>query len=283
VKAWIIAARPFAYPWILINTLLGVSLAGFSVYAWLLAFVIVTLVLTAGHFYNAWVDYVRGFDKVEEGSKVKPYTAGSQVLPRGWLSLRTVKISTFVLLIIAVILMLFVPVRFDVYGLFALGVFCAFAYSLFLKPKGLGEVGLFLGHGFATTSFAYALVKPLDYTGVSAGVLLGFWAGVLYTVDQWQDVETDFAKRVKNLAYLMFKANFRVSTLWFFLITGAFTLQFGFILLGLLPVRTLLSLFILPLSHVTAILLDYHFEKGVLLALLSMWLFALLMAIGVLV
>jgi 1,4-dihydroxy-2-naphthoate octaprenyltransferase len=267
---------------LLVNTLLGVSLAGFEPVSWLLAFAITTLVLTAGHFFNAWIDYVRGFDKVEGGSKVKPYTAGSQVLPRGWLSLRTVKISTFALLAFAVFLLAFAPVRIDVYLLFTLGVFCSFAYTLWLKPKGLGEVGLFLGHGFGTTSFAYTIAKPLDFTGLAAGILLGFWAGVIYTVDQWQDVETDFAKRVKNLAYMVFKANMRISQLWYFLLTGSYTLQFAFILLGWLPAKTLLSILILPIGHVVGIYLDYDFQKGVIMGLACMWIYAALSALGVL-
>jgi len=281
-KAWLLTCRPFVWPWLLSNTLLGATLAGFKPAKWLLAFAITTLLLTSAHFFNSWIDYVRGFDKVEGGSKPKPYTAGSQVLPRGWLSLRTVKVSTFVLLTFAVLMLIFAPVRADIYGLFALAIFCAFAYTLWLKPKGLGEIGLFLGHGFGTTSFAYSLVNPLDPTGLAAGILLGLWAGIVYTVDQLQDVETDFAKRVKNLAYMMFKAKMRVSQLWYFLVTASFTFQFGFILLGLFPVQSLLSLLILPISHVTAILLDYHFEKGVFLALACMWLYSILMSVGIL-
>jgi 1,4-dihydroxy-2-naphthoate octaprenyltransferase len=279
-RAWILACRPFAYPWLLVNTLLGVCLAGFDVTKWLLAFAATALVLTSGHFFNAWWDYARGLDRVEGGSKAKPYTAGSQVLPRGWLSLGTVKASTFALLALALPLLILAPARPDVYALFALGVLCAFAYSLWLKPKGLGEVGLFLGHGLATTSFAYALARPLDLAGLAAGVLLGFWAGVIYTIDQWQDVETDFARRVKSLAYLMFRANFRPSMLWMFLVTGAFTLQFGFVLLKALPAGTLLTLLLLPLSHVVAILLDYRFDRGVILGLACMFAFAALAALG---
>ena len=257
-------------------------MAGFDVWRWLLAFAVTSCVLISGHFFNSWIDYVRGFDRVEGGSRAKAYTAGSQVLPRGLLSLGAVKASTFAWLSLAVALLFLAPTRIDVCALFALGASCAFAYSLWLKPKGLGEVGLFLGHGLGATCFAYSLVKPLDFAGLAAGVLMGFWAGVVYTVDQWQDVETDFAKRVKNLAYLMFRANFRPSYLWFFLVTGAFTLQFGFVLLGLLPAKTLLTLLVLPSSHVTAVLLDYDFRRGVLLGLASMWLYALLASLGAL-
>jgi hypothetical protein len=277
------ACRPFAYPWIIVNALFGSVLAGFNVASWVKSSAITICILTAGHFYNSWLDYVRGFDKADFGSKPKPYTAGSQVLPRGWLSLRTVEYSTIAWTLLSLLLMSSVPFRLDVWLLYVLGLTCSYTYTAILKTRGLGEIGLFLGHGFATTTFSYALVKPLDATGISAGILLGFWAGVVYTVDQWMDVETDFARRVKNLAYMMFKANMRISQLWYFLLTGSYTLQFAFILLGWLPAKTLLSILILPMGHVVGILLDYNFEKGVLLGLGCMWLYALLSAIGILI
>lgn len=282
VKAWIIAARLFALPWILVNTLLGVTVAGFEPAAWILSFVIVSLILMSSHFFNAWIDFVRGFDAVENGSKVKPYTAGNQVLPHGWLSLRTVKLSTFALLILAALLMYFAPKRIDTISLFVFGVFIAYAYSLWLKPKGYGEIGLFFGHGFATTSFAYSFVKPVDLTGIAAATLLGFIAGVVYTVDQMQDVETDFAKKVKNFAQMIVEANMRISQLWYFMVTGTYTLLIGFVVLGALPSGTLLTLFLLPVAHAVGVFLDYRFEKGVMLALLWIWLFPVLGSLGVL-
>jgi len=284
VRVWIMGLRPFTYPWIAVNTLLGVSLAGFDPAVWLKAFAIVTLILSGAHFFNSWIDYVRGLDKPVGGSKPKPYTAGSQILPQGWLSLRTVQLSTFALWGLGFALALaFTPWwRLDVLAFMALGMLCAVGYSLWLKVRGFGEVALFLGHGVATVCYSYAVVKPVDLTAVAAGSLAGFWAATLYTLDQWQDVETDFAARVKNIAYLMFSANMKPSELWYFTITGSYTLQFGFILLRLLPAETLLTLLMLPVAHVIGMMLDYRFEKGILLMLLAMWLYALLASLGVL-
>jgi len=279
IKAWLICARLFGLPWIATNVLVGVSLAGFSLEKWLLSFLVVGSVLISAHFFNAYYDFVKGFDKVKGGSKPKPYTAGSQVLPRGWLSLRAVKISTFAWLIISLILMFFTPRRIDVYLLYALGVFVAFAYSIWFKPKGLGEIALFLGHGFGACTFAYSMVKPVTFEAVAAGTLLGMWAGMMYTIDQWIDTETDFAKRVKNFAYIVARANMRISLFYYFAVTAIITMHFGFVLMGLLPTSTLKTILLLPLFHFTGVLLDYHFEKGVLMALLGMLFYPILMAI----
>jgi len=280
LKAWIIAGRIFAGPWIAVNTLLGVKLAGFDFKAWMISFAIVFSTLLGSHYLNAWRDYILGFDHLENGSKAKPYTAASQVLPRGWLTLKEVELSTFAFFALSVIIfILYAPKRADTIVLFLLGIFVAVAYSDYLKPKGLGEIGLFLGHGFGACTFAYSLVKPVTIEALAAGTLLGLLAGIIYTVDQWIDAETDFAKRVKNYAYLITKANMRLSTFFYFAITAVVTIHLAFVLMGILRASTLKALLLMPLFHFSGVLLDYQFEKGVWAVLIAIWLYPILMAL----
>ena len=280
LRAWIIAGRFFAAPWIAVNTFLGVKLAGFDLNAWLLSFAIVFSILLSAHYMNAWRDYVRGLDSLEEGSKAKPYTAASQLIPRGEFTVTEAKAATIGWLLIAIgLFILFAPKRIDTIALLLLGIFVAVTYSDFWKVKGLGEIALFLGHGFGACTFAYSIVKPVTLEALAAGVVLGMWAGILYTIDQWQDVETDFAKRVKNYAYLIARANMKLSTFYYFAVTAIVTIHFGFVLMGLLPTSTLKTILLLPLFHFTGVLLDYHFEKGVMICLLGMWIYPILMAI----
>ena len=278
LKAWIIAGRFFAAPWILVNTLLGVKLAGFDFKTWMLSFVIVFSVLLGSHYMNAWRDWVLGFDRIENGSRIKPYTAASQVLPRGWLTLKEVKLSTFAFFALSIIIfILYAPKRADTITLFIMGLSIAIAYSDYLKPKGLGEIGLFLGHGFGACTFAYSLVRPITAEALAAGTLLGLLAGIIYTVDQWIDAETDFAKRVKNYAYLITRANMRLSTFFYFAITAVVTIHLAFVLMGVLRASTLKALLLMPLFHFAGVLLDYQFEKGVWVALTAIWLYPILM------
>ena len=243
LKAWIIAGRFFATPWILVNTLLGVKLAGFDFKAWIISFAIVFSILLGAHYMNAWRDYVLGFDRLENGSRAKPYTAASQVLPRGWLTLQEVKASTFAFFALSIILfILYVPKRADTIALFIMGLSVAVTYTDYLKPKGFGEIGLFLGHGFGACTFAYSLVKPVTGEALAAGTLLGMLAGMSYTIDQWVDTETDFARRVKNYAYLLTRANMRLSTFFYFAVTAVVTIHLAFVLMGVLRASTLKAL-----------------------------------------
>ena len=282
LKAWIVATRPFALPWIAVNTLLGSALAEFDVKMWLAAFAIVSLVLIAGHFINNWRDYVRGFDKLEEGSRSKIYTSANQLLPSGILTVEDMQGATIITLATATILMFAVARRADSWLLYLLGIFCAATYTDFWKVKGLGEIPLFLGHGFGASTFAYSLVKPVDFAAISIGFLLGMWAGIIYTLDQYKDVETDFAKKAKDLAYIMFRAGVKPSAYLWFAGSATSTLAVALVLAGILPREILTALISLPAVHISGIVIDYDFDKGVLLALISMWIYALFPAVALL-
>jgi len=283
-KLMFIAARPFALPWVAVNTLLGISLAGFHLMQWFVAFVIVGLVLTASHYINNWRDYVRGFDAIENGSTGKSYTLASKLLPAGLLSTADMIHGALVMLgLSAMLMLLYAPHRLDVWGLYALGVFLALTYTDVFKPKGFGEIALFLGHGWSTTTFAYAIVKPVGIDGFVAGILLGMLAALAYTLDQLPDVETDFGKKARDLAYIMFKAEIRPSSYVWFTASAISFLTVAFVLLGWLPKEMLLGLLSMPLFHITGVVIDYDYGKGMLIGLGAIWTFPLLAAIGLII
>jgi len=283
IKAWFVSLRAFATIWMATNCLLGVALAGFDLSAWILAFGITTSILFAGHLLNNIRDFQRGLDRVEEGSKEKAYTSASKILPSGILSVRTMLVSTLAFVGFGTaLLLIFCPVRPDVWLLFFLGLIMTCSYHDWFKPRGLPEIPLFLGHGFAVTVFAYSLVEPINLTAVSAGILLGLFAASASTLDAWKDVETDYAQKVKGLAWTIAQANLPISQYWMGSLMMIYAVQMGMVLMGLLPSVTLLTVFLLPLGHLTGIILERDFDKGVMLMLLVMWLFAALASLGVL-
>jgi len=248
IKAWFVSLRAFAIPWTGTNCLLGVALAGFGLSAWILAFGITTSILFAAHQLNSVRDFKKGLDKLEEGSEEKAYTSAQKILPKGILSVKTMLLSALAFVAFGVSLLLaFCPIRWDVWLIFFLGLTMTCSYHDFWKPRGLPEVALFLGHGFAVTAFAYCLVAPISLEAVSAGILLGIFAASASTVDAWKDIETDYAKKVKGLAWNIAQANLPISQFWMGSIVMIYTVQIGMVLLGLLPNMTLLTVFLLPL------------------------------------
>jgi len=282
-KAWFTSLRPFTVFWMAVNCLLGVALAGFDLSAWILAFGITNSVLFAGHLLNNIRDFQKGLDKLEEGSKEKAYTSASKILPSGILSVKTMLVSALGFVGLGTsLLLIFCPVRWDVWLLFFLGVAMIGSYTDFWKPRGLPEISLFLGHGLATTAFAYSLIEPVSLTAVSAGILTGLFAASASTLDAWKDVETDYARRVKGLAWTVAQANLPISQYWMGSLMMIYAVQMGMVLMSLLPKMTLLTVFLLPLGHLTGIVLERDFDRGVMLMLLTMWGFATLAALGAL-
>jgi len=112
-----------------------------------------------------------------------------------------------------------------------------------------------------------------------AGVILGMWASTMYTLDQWQDVETDFLRRIRNTAQLIAKANMSISTFYYFAVTAIVTMHIVMTFMGLLPTSTLKAVLLLPYLHLTGVFLEASFEKGMVMMLFGMWLYALLMAV----
>lgn len=277
LKAWITAGRFFVLPWMCFNTLLPIYLAGFSFFTWLLAFVITSSVLIAGHFINNWRDFARGIDKVEEGSAAKPYTGACEILPKGLLSVRTMIYSGFGFLAFAWFLLFITFPKPEVMLLFWVGVALSLTYTDFFKPNGWGEAALFLGHGFSVTTFAYVLVKPLALEAVAVAVLLGLWAALALTMDQYPDAKIHGARGLVNL---VFKADLKPSQYVWFAVSGVYTIQVGFTVMGLLPSAMLLTVLLLPFIHLTTLVLDTNFPKGMVMLLLSMFFYPLFATVG---
>jgi 1,4-dihydroxy-2-naphthoate octaprenyltransferase len=279
IKAWIAAARLFAVPWVFANCFLGTSLAGFDLWSYLVASAIVSTLLISSHYANAWRDFVLGFDRVN-GSVAKPYTAASQLIPSGFFTVREAKMATVGWYLAGLgLFVLFAPLRLDTVAIFAMGSFFIATYSDFWKRYGLGEIPLFMCHGFGSVVFAYSIIKPVDIQAIAAGVLMGLFAGLVYSIDQWQDVGTDFTKRVKDLAYIIAKANLKVSFIAHFAITMVVTFHMFFVIMNILPLETLKAILLLPMFYIAAVFLDYQFDKGVLMFLIAMWMYPVVMAV----
>jgi len=280
---YFIASRPFTVPWITANTFAGCMLAGFDLYTFILASLIANIGLFTVHYWNNLRDWARGVDKLEPGGSVaKPYTAASQLIPYGLMAWwENAILGALCLATATALFVLFAPKTVYTVALFAMGVFLVATYTDLFKPRGLGEVALFLGHGFGVSTFAYALTLGyVDLKAVSLGTILGLHAASFYTIDQWQDaVVSGFKGRVSSLAELLVGAKVSISQYYYGAITGIVAIHIAFVLMGLLPASTLKAILLLPLFHITGLMMEYRFIQGVLLGLTGMVLYPILMAL----
>lgn len=281
VASWISAGRFVFFPWILLNSLFGAVLGGFQLFDWFFSFLVSFSMLTMGHYINDWRDFVNGLDKMKDGSKEKPYTDAPEILPRGLLSLNTIKISALFFGIAGIILLVICfEFNVDTYLFFVIGALTSLTYTDFAKPQGIGEIYLFLGHGFSTVCFTYSIINGIDLVGLLGGCLLGFWAATAYTVDQWKDIQVDYDNGISTLAHKLSKNGVEVSHWWMFVVFGSLLIQAVLIVLHVLSIMTGITILIIPLAWVIKNKLKENFDEGLLLVLVCMWLYTTLLIAG---
>lgn len=282
LKAWFIAGRFFVIPIFLVPfTFFGVALADFNLHAWAVAMLVIGSVWISAHFMNDWRDYALGVDSLKGGSVAKVYTAASQVLPRGLLSVRTIQLSALAFLLTSLLaFLLLVPLRIDTVLSYCFGVVMALTYTDYIKPKRGCEIwwGLIF---FCLVFFSCCVASPMNFTTIAAATTVTMVGLMLHPLDQYPDLKEPIGE-VNNLGELLFKAKIKLSGVFWFLVTAMFTMQMGFILLTWLPIGTLISLFSLPLAHITGVFIDYDLKKGMPLFLLWSAIYPTLAGLGAL-
>lgn len=298
IYAWIISARLFAVPWITLFTLFGVLLAGVVNIERAIASILVTVFLTiAAHFNNNYKDVELGVDRFVESpeearsviSTIKPYTAAAWIVPLKITSIRFQKANEylFIALAVAVYLLFFsgdMTILLLSMPILALGVALARTYTSFFKRNRLGELALFLGHGFGTVAFGFISQKPDILMAFLSGVPTGLISGLVYGIDQFVDIRSDFIRRVRSIYESWF--NSRMPLGLYLLITMAFwyNVIVTWVVAGIYPRGVLIVLATLPIVLFIAPQLEYDRYKALGRAvLLATFLIPLLMCLGVLI
>ena len=291
VKAWVISARLFAVPWVLLYTLFGAVLAGVTdVKAAIGACVTTSLVLLTSHFMNNYRDVVRGVDPIVTdpaeaeriASRAKSYTAAAWVVPLQITSITFQKANAIGLLIASMITYaLLVPINWYTLAFYFLGVIMALTYTDFWKPMRLGEVAAFLGHGFSTVTFGYLSQSPDILAAVLAGIPAGLISALAYSVDQFVDIKTDFVERVRSIYEAWFNSRMPLGLYVIVAVMLYLNVLIAWVAAGIYPPGTLLAMAVIPPVLFRAPALEWDRDRALRdLALLVTWLLPALMCAG---
>lgn len=298
VQAWIISARLFAIPWVVLYTLFGILLAGVtSIERAVSAVLIVTFTLLAAHFNNNYRDVEIGVDKyvesIEEAEKIlsrmKPYTAAAWIVPLRITSIKFQKINelVFTTLSIATYLVSFTknPVTtITTAPILALGILLARTYTSIFKKHRLGEISSFLGHGFGTTCFGYLSQKPDVIAAILAGIPTGLLSGLVYSIDQFIDIKTDFVERVRSIYESWFNSRMPLGLYVLIITVFWYNTVIAWVAAGLYPRGVLITLSLIPIILYLSPQLEYNREKTLLkMIVVATTMIPLLMCIGALI
>jgi len=293
--AWAISTRAFALPWVFLYTLFGALLAGIvDAKAALGACLTTVFALLVAHFRNNYRDVELGIDRFvddpEEArrivSSLKPYTAAAWLVPLRITSIRFQKANEllFLGLSLTTYILLVGPLsRPFTIPFFVLGLAMALSYTDFFKPRRLGEVAAFLGHGFATVAFGYLSQSPDILMAVLAGIPTGLISALAYSVDQFMDIKTDFVERVRAIYESWFNSRMPLGLYVLIVVMLFFNVLVAWVAAGIYPPRTLLAMAIIPIVMLKAPALEWDREKALRdIVLIVVWLLPALMCLGAL-
>jgi 1,4-dihydroxy-2-naphthoate octaprenyltransferase len=275
VEAWIISTRFFALPWAMLNCLFGAALAGLSDWQTALAAsAVVGLVLLAAHFRNNYRDVELGVDRyvdsVEEArrtiSTIKPYTAAAWLVPLRITSVRFQKVNEYASLALATLLYALyvfprVPLTLPV---FLLGVFLAESYADFWKRAGLGDVAIFMGHGYSSTLFGYLSQGVAGPAALLVGLVPGLASGLMYPIDQYLDISTGSGQRSgSRIAVALLRSGIPLSAYVVLAYSAFAAAVYALVEIGAYPRGVLVVLATLPLVVASAVRLKRNPEKAI--------------------
>ncbi|MEM1820602.1 MAG: hypothetical protein QXU64_03305 [Thermofilaceae archaeon] len=298
ILAWIVSARLFAVPWVALFTLFGALLAGITSVEMLAASIaVVVCALLASHFNNNYMDVLLGVDRYVDSpeeakrlcSTIKPYTAAAWIVPLRITSIEFQKINEHLFLALAAIIYALMYSR-DLTALLAtlpvavLGIILVKGYTTLFKPRGLGELACFLGHGFGATAFGYLSQKPDLVMAFLAAIPPGLISALAYSIDQFVDIKTDFVRRVRAVYESWF--NSRMPLGLYVIVAFGFWINtvIAWVAADIYPRGVLLVLALTPLVLYYAPQLEYDRERTIArVVIISVFLVPLLMCVGALI
>ncbi|MEM1820354.1 MAG: hypothetical protein QXU64_02050 [Thermofilaceae archaeon] len=257
----------------------------------------VVCALLASHFNNNYMDVVLGVDRYVDSpeeaerlcSTIKPYTAAAWIVPLRITSVEFQKINEHLFLALAVIIYALAYSR-DITALIAtlpvaaLGIILVKGYTAFFKPRRLGELACFLGHGFGATAFGYLSQRPDPIMAFLAAIPPGLISALAYSVDQFVDIKTDFVQRVRAVYESWF--NSRMPLGLYVIVAFAFWINtvIAWVAAGIYPRGVLLVMALTPLVLYYAPQLEYDRERALArVFLITVFLVPLLMCVGALI
>lgn len=253
IKKWIIASRALYSSTIVLPCIAGGVLAWYDgIFSWgsfLLVLIALFFANIGTNFTNDYYDYKSGVDVIDEGRKFKK---GSEVFLKSGLTPRVVLLSALFSLTITTIIGLYlvwvVEWRILIFGL--VGMFLAFFYTappFKLGYRGLGELVCWIGNGLLPVAGTYfVLTGEISVTAIVLSIPVGLLVTAIIYIGNVPDAEADaqVGKRTTSVR-LGRKAVTILGPAFYIVIYLSIVLG---VILGLLPIWTLLALLTVPLA-----------------------------------
>ncbi len=218
----------------------------FDLVRFVLSLVAALLLQIAANLINEYFDFRRGADELK--------TAGQgMIIKNAVLTPRDVLIGAVVTVVIAVIIGLYLLTQTGwlLFWIGLGGVLVVITYTagpLPLAYLGLGEIAVFIFMGpLMVLGAYYVMARDFSWTPVVAGLPIGFMVAAILHANNVRDLDADRAVNKRTLAVQLGRHGARIE--YVILVGGAYVMVAVLILLGVMPVTTLLVLITLPEAY----------------------------------
>jgi 1,4-dihydroxy-2-naphthoate octaprenyltransferase len=272
VFTWLVITRAPFLTAVILPILIGGAWVAYSAPAegvswpnfWLALIAGIALHISANVF-NDYFDWTSGTDQINNDYFL-PYSGGSRSIELGLADEnRLRRLATAALLLSGAIgLYLATTVGFGVLLFGLAGAFMAYFYTApplrLAARKGLGELSIGLSFGpLATAGTVFAVTGRADLSSYLVGIPIGLLTILILWINQFPDEESDKLAGKHNLVVVLGKEKAR----WgYLLILGsAFGLLAFWVLDGMLPLLSLLTLVLLPMAVYSSRIVLQDFAK----------------------
>lgn len=247
LSAWYKAARPrtltATYAPLGLAAVIAIQQGVFDLVRFVLSLVAALFLQVAANLINEYFDFKRGADEHK--------TAGQgMIIKNAVLTPRDVLVGAIVTVLAGVLIGLFLlaqsgPLLFWI-GLGGVLVVITYTAGPFpLAYNGLGEIAVFLFMGpLMVLGAYYVMARDFNWLPVIAALPLGFMVAAIMHANNVRDLDADRAVNKRTLAVKLGRQNARIE--YIVLVAGAYLSVGLLVLLGVLPVTTLLVLVTLP-------------------------------------
>lgn len=247
LSAWYKAARPrtltATYAPLGLAAVIAIQQGVFDLVRFVLSLVAALFLQVAANLINEYFDFKRGADEHK--------TAGQgMIIKNAVLTPRDVLLGAIVTVLAGVLIGLFLlfqsgPLLFWI-GLGGVLVVITYTAGPFpLAYNGLGEIAVFLFMGpLMVLGAYYVMAREFNWLPVIAALPLGFMVAAIMHANNVRDLDADRAVNKRTLAVKLGRQNARIE--YIVLVAGAYLSVALLVLLGSIPVTTLLVLVTLP-------------------------------------
>jgi 1,4-dihydroxy-2-naphthoate octaprenyltransferase len=238
----------------------------FDLHIFLLTLIGVMLAMAGCYLFNEYFDFKSGVDVIVKKEDITPYSAGSRMLPEGYVSPSSVLMAGIIFWFLACVVGVYLTMTRGLLTII-LALLGFFAGALYALPpfkwayRGIGEFLIGLAYGpLITLGSCYVQLMTLRLeSAIAPSLVPGLLITAVILINEFPDFHADKKAEKKNLVVRIGRKS--AVKLYIFLVTSPYLIIISNILLKLFPLTTSIAISTLPIALRNALAIKRRYNK----------------------